>query len=328
MKCSLPIAIALLGIALPQQVLAQGSTDVGELVEQDARLARVAEPMLAKNAWLCRQIMPLAGLVFHSRDQYSAEASQNLFSNGPVELALVLPGSAAERAGLQPGDGLTAIGPVRTTDLRAPDEAPLRDAVFEALAQAWPGTGDLSLGIMRDGVEREVMLEPAAGCRALVEIRTRDSLTARSDGRVIQLDWGLVAAATDAELAVIFAHELGHLVLEHRRRLDEAGVRKGFFGEFGRNQRLNRQVEVEADRLSVHLLANAGFDPQLAPTFWRSRLARRAAGGLNLSTTYPSNKKRAALLEQEIAEHRPGGSGPSFPRHLLAQRDVPFATSR
>jgi hypothetical protein len=320
--------LALLSMASVQQVAAQTQSATGELVAQDARLARVAERLLAGNAWLCRQTMPLAGLVFHSRDQYSAEAAKGLFANGPVEIALVLPGSPAERAGLRAGDALAAIGAIRTTDLRREGEAPLRDAVFDTLAAAWPGptegAGPLPLSIFRDGAERQVLLEPAAGCRALVEIRTRDSLTARSDGRVIQLDYGLVAAAADDELAVIFAHELAHSVLEHRRRLEAAGVAKGFFGEFGRNQRLNRQVEVEADRLSIHLLANAGYDPQLAPTFWRGRLAKRAAGGLNLSTTYPSNETRAELLEREIADYLPTRAGPTLPGHLLARRDMPF----
>jgi predicted Zn-dependent protease len=157
-----------------------------------------------------------------------------------------------------------------------------------------------------------------------VEIRAADSLDARSDGRVIQVNYGLALAATDAELAVVFAHELGHLVLEHRRRLEAAGVEKGFFGEFGRNQRLNRQVEVEADRISVHLLANAGYDPAIAPAFWRSKLGRRAGGGILRSSTYPSAEGRARQLEREIADFLAGGSGPSWPGHLLARRDAPF----
>ena len=328
MKRSLPLVLAMLTMALEQQVAAAPPAAVTDLLAQDARLARVAERLLAANAWLCRQTMPITGMVLHSRDQYPADAAQGLFANGAVEVALVLPDSPAELARLRPGDGLAAIGAIRTADLRADGEAPLRDAAFDTLATAWLGPGPLSLTIIRDGVEREVTLEPAAGCRGLVEIRTRDSLTARSDGRVIQVDFGLVAAASDEELPVIFGHELAHLVLEHRRRLDAAGVEKGFFGEFGRNQRLNRQVEVEADRLTVHLLANAGYDPQIAPTFWRSRLARRAAGGLTLSTTYPTAEARAVLLEREIADYLPTRAGPSFPGHLLARRDMPFPPPR
>jgi predicted Zn-dependent protease len=117
---------------------------------------------------------------------------------------------------------------------------------------------------------------------------------------------------------------MGHLVLEHRRRLEAAGVKKGFFGEFGKNRRLNRQVEVEADQIAAHLLANAGYDAAIAPAFWRSRLGRRAGGGLFRSGTYPSPEARARLIEQEIAASLSGRAGPSLAAHLLSRRDVPF----
>ena len=47
----------------------------------------------------------------------------------------------------------------------------------------------------------------------------------------------------------------------HRVRLDAARVSRGFLGNFGRNARLIRETEVEADRLSVYLLERAGYDP-------------------------------------------------------------------
>jgi hypothetical protein len=298
----------------------ESAESVGALLVQDERLARVAERMLGANAFLCRHVMPLTGMVIHSQDQYPVETAQSLFTNGRISVAVLLPDSAADRAGIQAGEAVTAIEDRRTDSLSTEEGVPLRDAAFDALSAAWT-EGPLTLTIARSGAERQVVLEPAPACRALVEVRTRDSLAARSDGRVIQVDQGLIQAATDEELAVIFAHELAHLVLEHRRRLDAAGVEKGFFGEFGRNQRLNRQMEVEADRLSVHLLANAGYDPQLAPDFWRGRLARRASGALQLSTIYPSAKSRAQLIEREIEDYLPLRAGPTWPGHLLSRRE-------
>jgi Zn-dependent protease with chaperone function len=267
--------------------------------------------------------MPLTGLVIHSRDQYRPEVAGDAFVNGAVAVAGVVPGSAAAANAIVSRDGVAAIGGRRTAGMRAEGEAPLRDTVFAAVADE-AGKGPLALAVVRDGAERTVALDAPTGCRALVEIRAASALGARSDGRVIQVNYGLAAAANDAELAVIFAHELGHVVLEHRRRLEQAGVEKGFFGEFGRNQRLNRQVEVEADRISVHLLANAGYDPEIAPAFWRSSIGRRAGGGLLRSSTYPSAESRAQLIEQEIADYLGGGAAPTYPAHLLARRDVPF----
>jgi hypothetical protein len=319
---SIPLAIALTAMAFAQQVAAQPA-GLANLLRQDVRLAAIAERILGANRALCRETMPLTGLVLHSSDQYRGEAAAGAFDNGPIAVAAVVPGSAAAAAGVAPGDGLAAIERLRTRTLRREGERPLRDGAFAALAEN-RGAAPLTLALIRGGEERAATLAVAPGCRALVEIRAEDGLNARSDGRVVQVNYGLALAASDDELAVIFAHELGHLVLEHRRRLESAGVSKGFFGEFGRNQRLNRQVEVEADRMSVHLLANAGFDPALAPAFWRSTLGRRASGGLFRSSTYPSAEARAQLIEREMADYLRAGAAPSWPGHLLARRELPF----
>jgi hypothetical protein len=314
------LMIALAAMALGQHVAARPETDFETVLRQDARLAATAERMLQANGALCRSHMPLMGLVLHSSDQYR-DGWVNAFVNGPIAIAAIVPGSPAAAAGLEPRDGLAAVGPVRTEGLRTDGQAPLRDSAFAVLAEQSSET-PIVLSIVRGEQERSVVLDAQRGCRALVEIRTANDLAARSDGRVIQVNYGLAAVATDDELAVIFAHELGHLVLEHRRRLEAAGVSKGFFGEFGRNQSLNRQVEVEADRLSVHLLANAGYDPTLAPAFWRSSLGRRVSGGLLRSSTYPSAEARARLIEREIADYLDNGARLTWPGHLLARREA------
>lgn len=323
MKGSVGFAIVAATMAFSQQVAAESTGALDLLLRQDTRLAAVAERMLSANSGLCAQSMPLTGMVLHSRDQYRPGVAGDAFANGPIAVAAVLPDSPAAAAGIAPGDALAAIGDQRTSGLESEGEAPLRDSAFAALA-ALPGDSPLALTIVRGGGERAVTLAPRPGCRALVEIRAESDLNARSDGRVIQVNYGLAAAASDEELAVVFAHELAHLVLEHRRRLSVAGVEKGFFGEFGKNRRLNRQVEVEADRMAVHLLANAGYDPAVAPAFWRTSLGRRASGGLFRSSTYPSAEARALLVEREIADYLGRGRGPTYPGHLLARRAVPF----
>ncbi len=316
------LALALAAMAFGQQLSAQQLSPVDLLIVQDVRLAGIAERLLAANRTLCRHEMPLTGMVLHSRDQYRARLTDEAFANGPVAVAGVVPGSPAAAAAVGRGDGIAAIGNRPTAEMARIDEAPLRDTAFATLADQ--AGRPVTLTVVRNGAPRTLSFDAPSGCRALVEIRSANSLDARSDGRVIQVNYGLAEAATDEQLAVVFAHELGHLVLEHRRRLEAAGVEKGFFGEFGRNRRLNRQVEVEADLISVHLLANAGYDPAIAPAFWRSRLGRSAGGGILRSGTYPSAKARAELVEREIAEHLSGRSGPSHPTHLISRRDLPF----
>jgi hypothetical protein len=321
MNGSIKLAIACASMAFAQQSAAQSSA-INALVAQDVRLATIAERMLAANRDLCRQHMPLTGMVLHSRDQYGRDAAGDAFANGRIAVAAIVPGSPASTT-LTAGDAIAAVGSTRTDTLVAEGETPLRDLVFDLLA-GQPDGAPVAMTVVHGGQEQAIALIAPTGCRALVEIRATSGINARSDGRVIQVNYGLAAAATDDELAVVFAHEMGHLVLEHRRRLSSAGVEKGFFGEFGRNQQLNRQVEVEADRIAAHLLANAGYDPAIAPRFWRSSLGQRASGGLLRSSTYPSAEARAQLIEREMAEYIGAGAGPTWPGHLLARRDTPF----
>jgi Zn-dependent protease with chaperone function len=309
-------------LACSSQAVAQEAASLDALLQQDVRLATIAERLMGANHELCRQQMPLTGMILHSLDQYTKGGQDAAFVNGPIAVSAVVPGSPAA-ATLRPTDGLAAIGTTPTAGMKADGKSPVRDTAFAALAEQ-PAQGPVQLEIVRQGQEQAVSLDAKPGCRVLVEIRVADGLNGRSDGRVIQVNYGLAAVATDEELAVVFAHELAHVVLEHRRRLKAAGVDKGFFGEFGRNQQLNRQVEVEADRMAVHLLANAGYDPRIAPKFWRSSLGQRTSGGLTRSRVYPSAEARAALIEREISDYLVAGAGPSFPGHLLARRDRPF----
>jgi hypothetical protein len=315
------LLLALLAPLLPATAQAQASEAQAALWEQDLRLARVAERIMGANVRLCRQTMPVTGMILHSADQYGAQLP-GAFAGGPVEVIQVVPGSAAASAGLRAGDALLAVGGTAIDEVEAAPGFPLRDAVFDLVASI---SGAIDLRYVRAGSIRTATLEPPAGCRALVEVLADEDSTARSDGRVIQLSYDLVTRLDDAGLAVVFAHELAHVVLEHRRRLSEAGVADGLARQFGRNRRLSRIAEVEADLLSVHLLANAGFDPVIAPQFWQSDAGRILGSGLVRSRIYPGRTERAAQMEQEIAQYLSGYDQLSAAGHLIALRDQPFA---
>lgn len=310
-------------VAFPTPLYAQKNDPFAALAQQDLRLASIAERLLIANAHLCRNQMPVTGMLLHSADQYADDVRPPEFARGPVAIAQVLPGSAADTAGLRMGDVVLALAGSDLQQLAQPAEGPLRDAVFDLMAQERPQSG-WQVRVAREGSVFDIELIAPKGCLALFEITTEKSLAARSDGRVIQITYPLAALSSDDQLAVIFAHELAHSVLEHRSRLSSAGVAKGFFGEFGTNQQRNRQVEIEADRLMVHLLANAGFAPSIAPAFFRSAEGKKVTGGL-LSFVYPGPDTRAVTVEKEIAMYLPLATGPSWPGHLLSLRDRPFA---
>lgn len=300
---------------------AEAADGLVTLFAQDRRLAVVADRLLGSNAPLCPVQMPLTGMILHSRDQYTGDWAAPLFAQGSLAIAQVLPGTAAEIAGLQTGDGLLAIAGLPVVSAGTT----LREAALTSLSREWRAGDPLRLEIRRDGTQRSIVLHPAPGCHAVVEIGTEKSMSARTDGHIVHVPLRLAEAASDAELAVIVAHELAHVILQHRSRLEAAGVEKGLLGELGRNRRLIRQAEEEADRLSVHLLANAGFAPTSAPAFWRSPLGRRIGGGLLRHRAYHAPDTRAELLEREIADHLDTTASLHRPAHLLVLRDRPMA---
>lgn len=280
--------------------------------------------MLVSNARLCRETMPVPGIVLHSADQYGEEA-EPLFANGPVAIAQVIPGSAADRAGLEAGDAVLAINGTWIDTLVPEGDGNLREAAFFLLADV-ASEDSVSLELQRAHERTTVVVDAPRGCRSLVEILVAEGPNARSDGRVIQLQFDFARTLSDEQVAALLAHELAHTVLEHRRRKVEAGIdNASLFRQLGRNQRVNRQAEVEADRLSVHLLANAGYDPLIAARFWRSPEGIEAGGGALPSFIYPTQEARADLIEKEVARYLPLRRGPTWPGHLVDLRDRSFA---
>lgn len=304
-------AIAAIAISFGTPAAAQQT-----LHQADLRLLRMSERLQDANVGLCDRRAPALGAALQSRDQFPQGAPAGF--GAEVAFGVVLPEGPAALAGIAEGDGLVAIDGENISRRGDLADNPLRDSAFAMLAEH-PSETPLRLTIVRSGTERVLTLPYQPQCRALVEVVAESGTVARSDGRVIQLSLGLVREIDDMQLAVIFAHELAHSVLRHRDRLESEGVNKGLAGEFGRDRQLNAEAEIEADRLSVHLLANAGLDPHAAAAFWRSPIGRSIGGGLFRSRIYSSPEERAITLEREISDYLAGGA-PSWPGHLLARR--------
>ncbi|MBM3865234.1 MAG: M48 family metallopeptidase [Verrucomicrobia bacterium] len=140
----------------------------------------------------------------------------------------------------------------------------------------------------------------------------------------------LELAESDAELATVMGHEIGHVVARHgAERMSEAMVIAGvgiagslaveansndprmrdlFALAYGGGTTLlrvlphSRANEGEADRMGMLFAARAGYDPRGAVSFWRKMAARKQASAPGPRTptflsTHPADERRIADLE-------------------------------
>lgn len=310
--CFLAIALITSESFAPRSVQASPAQEPFDAIEAiDLRLASVVYRLAGSNAHLCTRTMPLTGMVLHSRGQYNKAIAESIAAEGgfptPVAVELVLAGSPAGLAGLRPGDGIVSVNGVLLPNTHAGGgfDPALRDQA-ENLLTSLPPQAPIVLGIRRSGLPAaaKIILYPRIACRTRWEVAFDKATLALSDGKTIQVSGRFVQNENDDALAVIAAHELAHTALGHRESLEAAGVETGLLAAYGRSGKLVRAAEDDADRFSVTLLRNAGYDPGIAVKFWQGRGARYS-GGILRSPTHASAKSRAKAIADEIARMNP-----------------------
>ena len=298
------------------------------LRQVDGRMATIAWRLQTGNAALCRELSPAPGFQLHAVDQYAGDAepeARRAFGFAtPVEVEVVAPDSPAARAGLRADDGLLAINgePLPRPGGAAASTSATRDAALALIARQ-PASQALRLTVRRGGIDQPIAIPASPGCRSAFEVLLGPGLKARSDGRIVQVAVRFFETLPDDKVAAVVAHELSHTILNHRARLEAAGVQWGLFSEFGRNARLFRRTEDDADLLSVHLLRNAGYDPEAAVRFWREE-GGKVDGGPFRGPSHGSAAARAAAIAKEVAALPPIGTPDTAPA-VLATRDQPLS---
>lgn len=330
MRIALLSALALLTVtpvAAPVGAAEDPAATFAALREVDGRMAGIAYRLTTANAALCRQLAPTPGWALHGIGQYDPalrDAARKAFGfEAPIAVEAVVPGSPAAAAGVRSGDSIVSV------DGKALGEAGAdkgtssagRDAAVETIA-ALPADRPLQALLLRDGHQRSVRIAASPGCRSAFEVLLGPGMKASADGRIVQIGVRFFERYSDDEIAVVVAHELSHNILRHAARLDAAGVKRGLLAEVGRNGRLFRLTEDQADALGMHLMRNAGYDPQVAVRFWREH-GGDVDGGLFRSRTHPSSAARAKAIEAEIARIPAGAARPYVPP-LVAEAERPL----
>jgi beta-barrel assembly-enhancing protease len=266
------------------------------LVEQDLRLATTGYRIAYANRDFCKQSERSPGFVMHDILQYpDAEIARAAFGfTRPVSVSAVVAGGPAALAGLRFGDGLTGMSSGEWDWSKyTPKDANARISAIKTDMRKWLADHDsVALQIERGGKTLSILIEPVMVCASDFQIDTVKGKDAGADGHMVSVSIGLARyAANDDEFAFIVAHEMAHNILGHRAQLDAANARK--------NSKAVLATEVEADRLSVWLMANARYDPDGATRF-AMRCRKDSCLGLFTDSKHLGWKKRAEIMQVEI----------------------------
>jgi predicted Zn-dependent protease len=202
-----------------------------------------------------------------------------------------------------------------TADITATDAQEVLDE-FGGLYQA-PALRDRVAAI----AQRVADAETGGAMRVSVDLLDSDRVNAVAlgDGRILATRGLLALARSEAEMAAVLAHEIGHVVAGHAklraaRPLDNtaAGIRS--------EAAFDQAQELEADRIGTAAMAQAGYDPAAASAFLarldayhrldaalvgRADLASAAANG----DDHPETADRVAAVRAQAATLPRGQSG-------------------
>ena len=148
-------------------------------------------------------------------------------------------------------------------------------------------------------------------------------------GKIVVYEGLLPYTQNEASLAIVLGHEIAHAVARHSAEqmskqiknqygtqilgtvLNAAGVgstttqiaqiiaQKGL--QF-RSLKYSRDNESEADHMGLIFAAMAGYDPQVAVSFWERMSQGNNSNTSDLFSDHPSDAKRIAAIKSEMAE--------------------------
>lgn len=309
------ILLAAAGLAFAAPANAAGLS-VRTLAAQQVRLATIAYRMAAANADVCRRPEMMTGMILHDLTQYQparrGEVSRAFSLQSGFGVLQLVPGSAAERAGLRIDDEILAVGGASVeSGAAAWTSAPSyrRMQGFSDLLQARLGAGPTELQIRRGGSIQRIALAADRGCGGQLTLANSSGLNAWADGRHIVLTTGMNAfARSDDEIAFVIAHEMAHNILGHFGH-------RGKMGIFGRS---SRDLELDADGFAVRFMGVAGFQPSAGISFLQ-RSRRRMWWAFSLS--HPGFGSRIRTVATEIEKWRLASSPIRQP--MLAHNRAP-----
>jgi hypothetical protein len=272
------IILALALVLTPQQAA------IRALADQDLRVATVGYSLAraAGPAFCSGQYLSTNGLVIQDAAQYTGSTRDDArkalgLGSGPTVVGIV-PGGPAS---VQVGDVIVAVNGTTISAQPQPDPysrvAQVEDGIEASAA------GRATLDIVRHGVPLQAPMAMISGCRTRFQIVRGGLGATQADGRYVQISERMIGLTpADDALAAVLAHELSHNILRHNALKTRS-----------------KQAENEADRLSIWVIARAGYDLDAVLRFW-GELRRRTDYGIFADGTHPAWRDRIARLTAAV----------------------------
>lgn len=147
-------------------------------------------------------------------------------------------------------------------------------------------------------------------------------------GKIVVYEGLLPYTQNEASLAIVLGHEIAHAVAKHSAEQMSKQIRQQYgtqavsilgsafgVGDYANaaatlmkngfsfaNLKYSRDNESEADHMGLIFAAMAGYDPQVAISFWQRMSAGSNSNQSDFLSDHPSDAKRIAALKQEMPE--------------------------
>ena len=287
------------------------------VVSLQDRLYRVAAPLLISNTQLCKNnARNLLGFTAKNKYSYSPEfvnAAQNALQlNERLQVMGVLTGSGAARAGLQHGDKLIAV---ESKPMPAGENAERQASAL--LAPLVTGRTSVKLTVERSGSENALIVPLTYACAFGLELGNTGNVTAYADGHRVLITHGMMNfAQSDEELAYVIAKEMAHNALSHAARLRVSATIGGIIDNLtrvrpdmsamaglGGVKPMPRDLDAMADKLSLYMLARAGYNIDQVVPFWQRMASQYPATVLTAYTAlHPATAYRVTIMQKTVAD--------------------------
>ena len=289
--------------------------------EVDKRVQEVGFKVLKAGVPLCGEDTTYNwGVTFWNEYDFDSEwrapAKAELGVTKAVSVKLVVPQSAAAKAGLKANDQILKINDYEVG--QGSNAVKNADKYTESLKKNTP-SAPVSIVYARGDVINTATLNPIEICDSPVLLQDTFEVNAYADGTRIIITRGIVEfTKNDDELAMIIGHELAHNLLSHIEKKQAqmtAGMLGGLLldvliGSGGEMTNMGAQIganayspeyESEADYMGLYATALAGYDIAKAPYLWR-RMGARNTGSIAMTSTHPPTAERFVALEKTVAE--------------------------